>query len=361
MRDRDVSGESLAQPDDREYLVAVLGALTSGVVAFDRRFVVRWFNRSAADYFPDLVTGRSLYELLKPFSREEKIDRLLLGQGRVTIDLGKDRPTTDWMLSRRQPEGDDRLVLLWPTHLADEMNERRASFTMAAFHELRTPLTVVLGFAGALEREADGMSPEQREAVEIICQAGRQLSDLTNDIFDLVQDSFGELRLSLAEVDLTGLVSSVVDTQRPRLESEGQAIRLEAEPGLPPIEADPDRIRQVMHNLIGNAGAHNPAGTVIKIGISRFNDSLRLVVEDNGNGLAFVPPERAFDNFFRPEPPVRSGHQGSGIGLPLVKALIELHRGRLTLESTPGEGTRASIWLPLDRATALDSLAPGPL
>ncbi|MCO5316550.1 MAG: PAS domain-containing sensor histidine kinase [Solirubrobacterales bacterium] len=349
-----------ALPDDREFFAAVLEALTTGVIVTDDRFVVRWFNRTASECFPEVIVGRSLYELMEPFAHEQKIDRLLLRRERITTALGADRAPVEWLRGRRRMADGEHLILVWPAELTDEMNERRASFTMAAFHELRTPLTALVGFSEMLELQSAGMTPEQREAAAMIGRTAHQLAALTEDIFDLAKNSYGELRLGLATVDLADLVGDLVETHRERAAESGDELRFTADPDLPPVEIDPGRIRQVVNNLLDNALIHTPDGAVIEVEVARAGEGIEIRIEDDGDGLGFTDPREAFRTFKRAENAVAGGRDGSGIGLPLAKRLIELHRGRITLESEPENGTTARIWLPLDRAETLELGEPGP-
>lgn len=345
--------DSLEEPGDRGFLSDVLATLTTGVIATDQRFIVRWFNQSAAEVFPEVTVGFSLYELLRPFAHTEKIDRLLLRRERIIIAFGHDRPRVEWLRGRRRMPDGGHVILAWPAALTDQHVDRRVEFTMSAFHELRTPLTALIGFTDLLEADTGGLSPGQREAVAMIGETARYLARLNENIFDIARNSFGELQLNLGRVDLASVVESVIALRQSDTTPGCQQVELSLETGLPTIEADPERLRQVIGNLVDNALLHNPEGTAIRIRLDRAGDGLRLVIEDDGVGLDFDPPEKAFDTFYRPDSAVADGRPGSGIGLPLAKRLVDLHRGRLTLESSRGEGTRAVIWLPLERGNSM--------
>lgn len=334
---------------DGEFLSDVLASLTTGVIATDERFVVRWFNRSTVEVFPEVAVGISLYELLRPFAHVQKIDRMLLGRERIVISFGRDRPSVEWLRARRRMPDGGYLILAWPVMLTDEQVEDRADFTMSAFHELRTPITALLGFTELLEMDPGDLGPKQREALTMIGRTARHLAHLNEDILDMARNGFGELTLDLRQVDLARLVESVVARQGPGAARTGREVELALESRLPTIEADPERLRQVVGNLLDNARIHNPEETTVRVSLAQADGGLRLVIEDDGNGLDFDPPEKAFETFYRPDSSIRHGPPGSGIGLPLAKRLVDLHRGRLTLESSRGEGTRATVWLPLER------------
>lgn len=346
-------------PVDRpsEDLDAILDVMITGMVATDERFTVRWFNRAAGEFFPPLETGRTMYDLLGAISHEQKVDRVLLRRERVVFELDGDLPTLEWQACPgRLPDG-GHLILCWPTVWIDEMLDRRADFSIGAFHELRTPLTALLGFGELLEIESEGMTPSQKEAVEVIVTTARRLVGLTDDLFDLTRNSFGELRLDLGPVDLASVVTSVLRVYRAE---RCHHLDLRIEPGLPAVEADEARVRQVIDNLVSNACRHNPGGTRVEVSLRRAAGGVELEIRDHGDGLGFDDPEDAFRAFKRSESAIQSGRDGSGVGLPLAKRLVELHRGRLTLENPAGSGTSARVWLPLERDGALEPGEPGP-
>ena len=342
------------------YFAAILGALTPGVITVDEGFTIRWRNRSAELMVPEARPGLGVYEALAPFAHEQKIDRLMLRRELVTISPGPDRPNLEWLNCRERLPGGEFVLLTWRSGWTDQLNDRRVAFTMAASHELRTPLTVLLGFIELLAMDTDGLTPGQLEAIEMIDQTGRHLRSLVDDIFDLTKNSFGELRLALEPTGLDGIVESVAGALRPQTVERGQTLATDCEPGLPAIEVDPARIRQVASNLIGNASVHNPEGTAIEVTLRREGDGIELAVADDGVGIGFEHPEDAFHSFARGAAAIEGDLAGSGIGLAVAKRLVELHRGRMRVDTAPGEGTRISIWLPADRSSALTPGEPGP-
>lgn len=344
-----------------DFLAAILGSLTAGVIALDEDFTVTWRSRAAREMAPEVEPGLGLYEALAPFAHEQKIDRLLLRREMVTISFGPDRRDIEWLNCREPLAGGGWVLMLWPSRWTDQLNDRRVDFTMAASHELRTPMTVLLGFAELLRMDSEGLSPGQVEAVEMIEQTARHLRTLVDDIFDLTKNSFGELRLALREIDVGKVVGAVADALQPQVEERGQALEVEIAPDLPATMADPARIRQITSNLIGNASVHNQAGTKIAVRLEAVADGVELTIEDDGAGIGFDDPDDAFHSFSRGKAAIDGDLAGSGIGLSVAKRMVELHRGRLELETAPGEGTRFTVWLPRDRAEALVPGEPGPV
>jgi signal transduction histidine kinase len=207
--------------------------------------------------------------------------------------------------------------------------------------------------------ERENLNPAQTEAVSVIRENALYLQTLVNDILDLTSNSFGELTLDLETADVAGPVLEVTDSLGEGIESSGRLISVTIEPGLPEIEFDRRRIRQVVQNLVQNARSHNPAGTAIAVSVQERDGGILVTVEDDGRGIPFDPPELAFGSF-RHGGAIDFGQMtGSGVGLTIAKRLVELHRGWISVESSPA-GSRFEVWLPLDRANAFTRVPPGP-
>jgi signal transduction histidine kinase len=231
---------------------------------------------------------------------------------------------------------------------------------MAASHELRGPLTTIQGFAEILNMETSNLTPEQAEAAEIIERTARHLSILVDDVFDLSRNSFGELRLNLAETDLEAVVSEVVSITKPVIEERGQSLVCQFEGELPTIEADRYRATQIVLNLVSNASVHNGPGVTVRLLTRVEGNYVTIAVEDDGQGLPFDTPEESLKTFKRGPDAADGDRTGSGVGLSIAKRLIQLHRGSINVQSSPGAGTKFTLRFPIDRSSALQPDEPGP-
>ena len=341
------------------YLEEILDNLPSALISMTKQFEVVWCNRSTAELAPMVVPGTSLLEALQPAANPEKIDRLLLRGEKVMFRAGPDLPLLEWLVADHELPGGDLILMAWDPAITDEMVQRRATFAMAAAHELRSPLTALIGFAELLDMDTGNMSPQQVEAAAVIRQNAYYLEQLVNDILDLTSNSFGELRLEIAPVRVEETIREVVAAVGERCAERGQTIEVDLQPGLPAIEADRHRLRQVIENLVHNAHIHCPAETAIEVSARVEDGGLQIEVSDDGPGLPFDPPEAAFSSFKHAGTIDFGEMTGSGIGLTVTKRLTELHRGRISVESSP-DGCRFAVWLPLDRERALTRIAPGP-
>jgi len=340
-----------------KHLEMVLDHVPSALILLDADRQILQRNRAAEELIPQLEPGMDIWEAMSSFANEEKVDRIMRGE-RMVLSAGSDQPAFEWMVTVDRPENGYLVVMAWDASLNYETIQGRITFIMAASHELRSPLTALLGFAEILELDGDGLTAQQAEAVAVIRRNAEHLNSMLDDVIDLSRNSFGELRLELEPLEINGLVDGVCETLRPQIESKEQTLKVSAETGLKPIEADAQRIRQIVFNLLQNAHKHNPPGTNIGVSTRSSDEGIRLAVNDDGLGLPFTNPEDAFRSFRRGPREGDSETAGSGIGLAITRRVVELHRGTISVESTRDEGTTFEVWLPYDREKARLLITP---
>lgn len=228
----------------------------------------------------------------------------------------------------------------------DQLDRMKDEFVLTASHELRSPLTSVQGFAELLMLEREKLSPAQADTVEIILDNSRHLVRLLNDLLDLARSDAGRLTIHPVLTEIGPLVEDAVRTMGAQAEGMGQLLECEIEPGLPQIEAEPDRIRQVLVNLLTNAHEYCPEGALIRVTAARFGDEVELAVSDNGPGIPEEQLEHIFERFTRGDAGLTQRVGGTGLGLAISKSLVELHGGTLSAQSSPGEGSTFRVRLP---------------
>ena len=210
-------------------------------------------------------------------------------------------------------------------------------------HELRTPLTSILGFAELLL--ARPFPPErQHEFVTIIHRETLRLTRLINDFLDIQRIESGRQVFHMARVDLPPLLR---ETALLFHVEESHPVHLDVSEALPPVKADADRIRQVLTNLLSNAVKFSPHGGKVTLGACHEGDHVRLWVADRGVG---IPPEAIpylFGRFFRVDNQETRRVGGTGLGLALVKEIIEAHHGHVKVESVYGQGSTFMFTLPV--------------
>jgi two-component system, OmpR family, sensor histidine kinase BaeS len=229
----------------------------------------------------------------------------------------------------------------------DELDRLKDEFVLTASHELRSPLTSVQGFAELLMLDKDSLTPRQRETVEIILDNCRHLVRLLNDLLDLARSDAGRLSIRPQPTEVTPLIEDVGRTMRAQTEAAGQSLTEQVEPGLPPINVEPDRIRQILVNLLTNAHEYTPEGASIGVTARTVGAEVEISVSDDGPGIPPDQLERIFERFTRGDAGLTQRVGGTGLGLAISKSLVELHGGSIRAESTVGEGSTFHVRLPI--------------
>jgi len=237
---------------------------------------------------------------------------------------------------------------------AEAANHAKSQFLATMSHELRTPLNAIIGFSEAMRDKIFGPFENARyeSSAQAILDSGYHLLSLINDILDLSKAEAGKLDLSEEELDVATLIERALLFVRPQLDRKAIDLVLDLPPCLPQLHGDERRLRQILLNLLSNAVKFTPSGKSVTVRARHDARGLLLEVVDTGIGIAPDDISKAFAPFEQ----VDSGHarkyEGTGLGLPLARKLIELHGGTLTLTSAVGVGTRAMLWLPPERVLA---------
>jgi len=234
----------------------------------------------------------------------------------------------------------------------EELDRLKDEFVLTASHELRSPLTSVQGFAELLMLDRDSLTPQQAETVEIILDNCRHLVRLLNNLLDLARSDVGRLAIQAQPTEVAPLVEDVVRTMRAQTEAGNQSLREDLPPGLPLINVEPDRIRQILVNLLTNAHEYSPEGASITIAARPVDAEVEISVSDNGQGIPKDQIGRIFDRFTRGDAGLTQRVGGTGLGLAISKSLAALHGGSIAAESTVGVGSTFRLRLPIAPAAA---------
>ncbi|HEY4944322.1 MAG TPA: HAMP domain-containing sensor histidine kinase [Rhizomicrobium sp.] len=234
---------------------------------------------------------------------------------------------------------------------AEGASRAKSQFLANMSHELRTPLNAILGFSEMITSRIFAHLPEKQfEYAELIHSSGFHLLTLINDILDLAKIEAGSWTLRERDVALTGLIADVCAMIEPKAVSGGCTLVTKIDPDLPAVHCDERALKQVLLNLTSNAVKFTPAGGRITIfGHLEASGEVAFGVSDTGVGIAPDDLARVFENFGQGRHDVVTADKGTGLGLPIVKGLIEAHGGRLALDSRIGEGTTVTAYLPASR------------
>ncbi len=234
-----------------------------------------------------------------------------------------------------------------------EVNRMKEVFLTTVSHELKTPLTCIIAYAEFLRQDETSIAPDQRRTFSrILYDQASRLLDLVNDIMDLSRLEGGAIRLNLAPTPLNEVIEGCVQTLETLAVRKGIRLEKKLAAGLPDIPIDASKLRQVVVNLLNNAVKFTESGGTIEIGTHMVEDHVVVEVSDSGIGIAARDLTRIFDLFTRSDTAITRQFEGLGLGLHLVKRLVELHGGRIWVESTPGKGSRFFFSLPVGRVSA---------
>lgn len=229
----------------------------------------------------------------------------------------------------------------------DRVEQMKDDFVLTVSHELRTPVTVVKGFAEMLTAQRNSLNPRQYEAAEVIAESSAQLQKMINDLLDLARSDAGKLRIEPQPTPVRPLVQRVGRQMGPHFEERDQRFTVSVEKEVPDVEADPDRIAQVLANLLTNANKYASEGAQVGLAATRVGDEVEFAVSDNGPGLGEEELDHVFDRFWRAQSGETQEVGGTGLGLAIAKSLVELHGGAISANSTQGEGATFRFVLPI--------------
>jgi two-component system NtrC family sensor kinase len=238
--------------------------------------------------------------------------------------------------------------LLEKTREVEAASRLKSEFLANMSHELRTPLNVIIGFSELMLDQVPGpVNKKQTQCLEDILSSGRHLLGLIDQVLDLSKIESGKAELKLAEVTLTEVIESLKNTMLPILKPRKQSLNIRVEEGLPPVCADKTKLRQVFFNLLSNSSRFTPEGGKIEIEAVANGTHCRVSVIDNGIGIKKEDQERIFEPFCQLDSAPTKGGSGTGLGLVVVKKIVEKHGGRIWVESEYGKGSRFIFTLPI--------------
>jgi signal transduction histidine kinase len=219
----------------------------------------------------------------------------------------------------------------------------RQQMTADIAHELRTPLSVILSHVDAIE---EGILQPTPETLHVIREETTQLSRLVEDLRTLSRADAGELSMTLILANPGDLLSKTAASHRPLAAEKGIDLDVDTDVDLPPIQVDPERINQVLDNLLSNALRHTPEGGSIRLFARKADEGVELVIVDSGPGIASEALPHVFERFYRADSARGRDLGGSGLGLAIARSIVESHAGHIRAESEPGKGAAFIVWLP---------------
>lgn len=228
-----------------------------------------------------------------------------------------------------------------------EANLAKSQFVSVVSHELRVPMTSIKGYADLLRQGVIGpLNEMQLNFIDVIRSNVDRMSVLVSDLSDISRIESGRLKLELSEISLTDCLEESFQSLQPKLDEKHHSVKYKIPKDLPKLTTDPNRLVQVLTNIISNACKYTPPGGVIQVQAQSVGDELQIEVTDNGIGISLPDQARLFTQFFRSDDPVVREEQGWGLGLNVSRLLIDLMGGEMGVRSVPGQGSTFWFTLP---------------
>jgi PAS domain S-box-containing protein len=348
---------------------AILEAVADGVLVTDTDRKITLFNESAENILGldrKQILGRSMEHFSGLFGRATR--RWMQTVAKWSKDPGESEPGDTFAEQFTLEDGRVISVHLAPVSLQKdflgtvsifqdithqvEVDRLKSEFVGNVSHELRTPMTSIKGYVDILLMGAAGkLTDKQDQFLQVVKSNAERLTVLVNDLLDVSQIETGQVILSLQPLNIDHVLEQAMENLSDRIESEEKTVSIEkvVQPNLPRIMGDPERIRQIFDNLLDNAYQYNVPNGQITVTMEQVGDEVQVDVKDSGVGIHPDDQENVFERFFRGESPLNLGVSGTGLGLSIVRNLVDMHHGRIWVESTgvPGEGSTFSFTIPV--------------
>ena len=228
----------------------------------------------------------------------------------------------------------------------ERVDQTRKDFVAGVSHELRTPLTIIQGYAEALKDNVAESEEDRRECIDGIVEETGRLKRLVFDLLDLRRIESGQENIELSEFDIAPVILKAAEKMGVFIEQKGIALNLGIPEDIPPVLANPDRLQQLLINLLENAVRYTPTGGNVRVNTAVLNGFVKIDVTDSGPGIPADQQDLIWEKFYKVDKSrARREGGGTGLGLSIVKRLAEKMGGRVYVESTPGQGTTFSFTL----------------
>jgi PAS domain S-box-containing protein len=352
------------EKQERETL---LQSLTDGVIAVDSENKIILFNKEAERIIgltAESILNKNIDEILDVYDQDqhivfnqykaqsEEMIRKLKEKGIYLLNRSGEKikitMTTTPVISENQTQS-GWVITLHDMRKEQELEEMKLDFVSMAAHELRTPLTAIRGYASLLNIQvAQNLDSAGKELINRLLISTENLSNLIDNLLNVSRIERDAFRVDLRPVDITGLIKDIVDGLKQQAYTQNQKLecQLPLEP-LPRVYVDPFRIGQVLLNLIGNALNYTQEGGSIVVTAAHKDGFVQVSVKDNGNGIPKEAIPKLFTKFFRVSGQLEQGSKGTGLGLFICKSIIEMHKGKIWVESELGKGSTFTFAVPI--------------
>lgn len=348
---------------ERNKLRGVLNSMSDGVFALDKDGRIILFNKAASE-----LTGHTIAEVAGQLA--EKVlsfrqDGELVMTRWLATHSGLAQTTGHWrnlelyradgaslfvdvdaIKLSNDPNGIRALVTFHDLTRAHQLEEMEVDFVALAAHELRTPLTELKGYLDIIQHQAKGLRAKDRDLLDRSVMSAHELTGLINNLLNVARIEHGELNFSPEPVPYGAFMTALATPLSEQLKKQGLSLTIELPKITPTIMADSVGLREIMRNLVTNAGNHTPVGGHVTIGVTISKTDLRTTVTDNGSGIPKAAVGRLFNKFYRVNE-FKATSRGTGLGLYICRSIVEAHGGHIWVESREGKGSTFGFDLPL--------------
>ncbi|AST06927.1 PAS domain-containing sensor histidine kinase [Anoxybacillus flavithermus] len=335
---------------EKEQLASILSSMADGVITLNRngevlitnppadRFLQAWYYEQGQrdDLLPLPPQVNELFKKAVTEEKEQAIEMALQGRNWVIV---------------MTPLYNGKVIRGAVAVLRDMTEERRLDklrkdFIANVSHELRTPIAMLQGYSEAIVDDIAATDEEKKELAKVIYDESLRMGRLVNDLLDLARMEAGHLMLHHEQVPLKPYVERIIHKFQALAKEKGVHLLVEMNDGLI-VSFDPDRIEQVLTNLIDNALRHTDEGGEVRVIVDADEEVVRISVQDSGSGIPEEDLPFVFERFYKADKARTRGRSGTGLGLAIAKNIVEAHKGTITVHSKLGEGTTFTFTLPL--------------
>lgn len=361
--------EQLAE--EKELLAVTLSSMSDGVVVVDSQKRIILYNKVAENltkWKSEEVQGKPIDEILRVIDEktqnpiESPIDRVL-ASGQIESGTERDAlvskdagqcPISATAAPIRKSDGTmvGIVMVLRDVSREREIDRMKTDFVSCVSHELRTPITAIKAYAATILRDENMPQETRREFLSVIDEESDLLKNLIEDLLEVSRIESGKVKFSREPVDIAPVIDQVISAVQHVADKKNIRLKTDIGDALGRVQGDVGKIQSMVMNLVHNGIKFTPEKGRVSVSVRRQAQELVIRVSDTGVGIPKEALPRIFDRFYRvhrPDKPIN----GTGLGLAIVKEIIDMHAGRIEVESQVGQGTSFTVFLPLDTRTAL--------
>jgi two-component system, OmpR family, sensor histidine kinase ResE len=340
-----------ALSQEKEQLSSILSSMADGVITFNRdgtilitnppadRFLQYWYYEMGGISTDTEATPPEVMDLFQQAvdTEAEQVGEISF-QGRHWVIL------VSPLYSNRFIRG--AVAVLRDMTEERQLDKMRQDFIANVSHELRTPISMLQGYSEAIVDDIAESQEEKKEMAKVIYDESLRMGRLVNELLDLARMEAGHLQLTMDDVNITSFINRIIHKFQGLAKDNEIQLYAEIENGITTISFDPDRIEQVLTNLIDNAIRHTPKGGSVKLSVTSEEKGILIRVKDSGSGIPDEDLPFVFERFYKADKARTRGRAGTGLGLAIAKNIIDAHRGHISVQSKLGHGTTFSFLVP---------------